>query len=131
MERRIILMKAASWKNIRQSLLVFIYILMIYMAIRIEESHAIEFLFTYQFILGEFLEILFPFTVMSFILLIGIFIIVKKQPLSMNPVNKIASAVFAFFMLMGHCFNSIGAFFLFLPIFCRQCWELVISGDFI
>ena len=53
---------------------------------------------------------------MSFILLIGIFIIVKKQPLSMNPVNKIASAVFAFFMLMGHCFNSIGAFFLFLPL---------------
>lgn len=105
-------MKAVSWKNIWQSLLVFTYISIIYMAIRIEESHAIEFLFTHQFILGEFLEILFPFTVMSFILLTGIFIIVKKQPLSMNPVNKIASAIFAFFMLMGHCFSSIGAFFV-------------------
>lgn len=111
-ERGILHMK--SWADKRHLFSVFIHIIAIYMAIRIEESHVIGIFFMEQFILYDFLKILLPVTIMNAVLLIGICIIVKQQPLSLNPVNRIASAFFAFFMLMGHCFSSIGAFF---PIF--------------
>lgn len=105
-------MNSISWKTVRPIVSAVAHVVAIYLAVRIEESRVIAWLFTHAFDMTEFMELLFPFTIMSVILLIGIGIIVKRQPLSQRPVNKIASAVFACFMLMGHCYSSMEAFFV-------------------
>lgn len=118
-----------AWNNGKKNKVIIIcHALIIYLAIKIEESKLFSYILNGSCTRDEIRDLLFPYSIMTVVIFAGILVFIKNLALPKNSINRIACAIFSFILLAGHCYSNVESFFIIfnskITIIAGMCYFL-------